>query len=237
MNSSTKGHIGRIPRARFARHIGRLNKKIKSQVSVYSSIHLYVMCLFPCWHLFMFSFKKILLLLLPFSCLLSPSSLPLTSFTVKVILIKSSHRTELLIASRRSSWIQIQIKAHCLFQKQRIPPPPASPLFHHVKYSLSNIRVDCHSLTSASITLRTEGREEGESQDFSPSWSQDDFQLADGSAHMHARVLYLFRNVQPVILGSDKWGVHEVRSFYKYLCVCIFVSVSSILNRQQFASW
>lgn len=31
--------------------------------------------------------------------------------------------------------------------------------------------------------------------------------------------------MQPVILSSDKWGVHEVRSFYKYLCVCIYLCV------------
>lgn len=168
--------------------------------------------------------------------------------TVKVILIKSSRRTELLIAPRRSSWFQIQIKARCLFPSSSPVCPPfphlsASPLFHHVKYNLSISHVDCHSLTSASIT----------SQDREKRWrgKQGFFVLmitgwfpTGTHERAHACKLYLFRNVQPVILGSDKWGVHEVRSFYKYLCVwcmcvcvSIFVSDFSISKRQQSAGW
>lgn len=52
-----------------------------------------------------------------------------------------------------------------------------------------------------------------------------------GHAYTHAPELYLLRNVQPVILGSDKWGVHEVRSFYKYLCVCVSLCLSPVLRR------
>lgn len=44
--------------------------------------------------------------------------------------------------------------------------------------------------------------------------------------NMHVHKFYLFRNVQPVILGWDKWGVHEAHAFYKYPCVwCIYVCV------------
>lgn len=49
--------------------------------------------------------------------------------------------------------------------------------------------------------------------------------------------IYLFRNAQPVILGSDKWGVHEVRSFYKYLCVrcvCVYVCTYPCVCLQYF---
>lgn len=97
-----------------------------------------------------YSSKKFLCLSLSLS--LSAPLTPPSPFTVKVILIKSSRRTELLIAPRRSSWFQIQIKAHRLFQKKLlslpcIPPPPSSPLFHHVKYNLSNICVNRISLT------------------------------------------------------------------------------------------
>lgn len=78
------------------------------------------------------------------------------------------------------------------------------------------------------LPLRTAARDEGESGDFSSSWSQDDFQLAH--MHTHVHYFYLLRNVQARILGSDKWGVHEVRSFYKYLCVCVYMCVSLCLS-------
>lgn len=68
-----------------------------------------------------YSSKKFLCLSLSLS--LSAPLTPPSPFTVKVILIKSSRRTELLIAPRRSSWFQIQIKAHRLFQKSSFPCP------------------------------------------------------------------------------------------------------------------
>ena len=170
------------------------------------------------------------------SLTLRPSPPP--PLAVKVILIKSSRRTELLIAPGRSSWFQIQIKAHRFLPSSSASCPPflhlpSSPLFHHVKYNLRISHVDCHSLTWASITSQDRG---GEMKGklgvfFSSSWSQDDFQLAHVNTHMHTRALYLFRNVQLVILGPDKWGVHEVRSFYKYLCVlCVYVCISLCLS-------
>lgn len=102
------------------------------------------------------SLKIFLLLPFSFSHYLPP---PLM---LKVILIKSSLRTELLIAPRRSSWFQIQIKARCLFPSfspscPRFVHLHSSPLFHHVKYNLSISCVDCHNLTSASITSQDRG--------------------------------------------------------------------------------
>ena len=118
--------------------------------------HPRVICPFPYWHLKIF-------LLLPLA--LSPPSSPLT---VKVILIKSSHRTELLIAPRRSGWFQIQIKARRLFFflfsffLSQAPLSPSSPLFHHVKYNLSISRVDCHNPASAPITSQDRAGGKGE---------------------------------------------------------------------------
>lgn len=44
------------------------------------------------------------------------------------------------------------------------------------------------------------------------------------SPYEHAPEFSFSRNAQPVIPGSDKWGVHEVRSFYKYLSVSLCLS-------------
>lgn len=149
--------------------------------------------------------------------------LPPSPLTVKVTLIKSSRRTELLIAPRRSSWFQIQIKARRLFFFLLQAPLP----LHLCSTMLNTIWVlavwTVITWPRPPLPLRTEGQDEGESEYFSSLWSQVDFQLAQGHTHTHK--LYLFRNVQPVILGSDKWGVHEVCSFYKYLCVCMCVSL------------
>lgn len=96
------------------------------------------------------------------------TSLPPPTFIVKVILIKSSHRTELLIALRLSSWFQIQIKAHRLFFFFSISSfLPAlyssSPLSLHVKYNLNNIHRVRHLGSPRSLLpLRTTGRKEGE---------------------------------------------------------------------------
>lgn len=119
---------------------------------------LHVVCPFSPLTPFHLCLKISLLLVLSLPLCGTPSP----HLTVKVILIKSSRRTELLIAPRRSSWFQIQIKARCLFPSSSPSCPPflhlpASTLFHHVKYNLSISRVDCHSLTSASITSQDRG--------------------------------------------------------------------------------
>lgn len=69
---------------------------------------------------------------------LSPPSSPLT---VKVILIKSSRRTELLIAPRRSGWFQIQIKARRLFFFSFFFPKLLSPPLHLCSTMLNTIWV------------------------------------------------------------------------------------------------
>lgn len=91
--------------------------------------------------------------------------LPRFPLTVKVTLIKSSLRTELLIALWHSSWFQIQIKAYCLLFSP-LRSSPSSSLFHNVKYSLSLSYVDVHNLTSAPLPSRTEGQGEEQSMNF-----------------------------------------------------------------------
>lgn len=63
------------------------------------------------FHLYKFLLSFLLSLRLPPSP--PPSPLPSSPLAVKVILIKSSHRRELLIAPGRTCWFQIQIKAQC----------------------------------------------------------------------------------------------------------------------------
>lgn len=71
-------------------------------------------CLFSHWHCFISTNFSSLS-----SCLSAspppplPPLFPSSPLAVKVILIKSSHRRELLIAPGRTCWFQIQIKAQC----------------------------------------------------------------------------------------------------------------------------